>query len=246
MDSRFFAPHEFQRRTRFDLNAFAGFFGTSLCEKPTVKPAHPEVPRRAVLETTELLEQILLAMDARDTIVSVRVCRRWLECARALPSMPQHLFFEFKGLSARNMLCHAHPETFSTGGWGSSLDSDITRLDTFSLTGIAEHGEDLALEDKFVLTPVRLCTLLRLVKAELPLTRRLADTPDNIPQELVELICSPNKINSWGGMLLTEPACTRATVVVGFAHKVSERRLPPGSNWLMAGISLLVRSWRKS
>lgn len=72
-----------------------------------------------------------------------------------------------------------------------------------------------------MLTPVRLCPLLHLVKAELPLTRRLADTPDNILQEHVELICSPNKIKSWGGMLLTEPPCTRATVVVGFAHEVS-------------------------
>ena len=134
MDSRFFASHEFQRRTQFDPNAFAAFFGISLCEKQTVKPAHPEVPRRAVLETTELLEQILLAMDARDTMVSVRVCRRWLECARALPSMPQHLFFEFKGLSVRNVLWQAHPETFRTRGWGSSLDSDITRLDTLSRT----------------------------------------------------------------------------------------------------------------
>lgn len=151
-----FAPHEFQRRTRFDPNAFAGFFGTSLCEKPTVEPAHPEVPRRAVMETTGLLEQIVLAIDARDTIGSVRVCRRWLECTRASPSMPQHLFFEFKGLSVRNVLWQAHPETFKTGGWGSSLDSDITRLDTFSRTRIAEYDEDLALEDKFVLTPVRL------------------------------------------------------------------------------------------
>jgi len=56
------------------------------------KSARTQAARRAVSETTELLEAILLSLPPRDTIVCMRVCKRWNECVHASPSMPRHLF----------------------------------------------------------------------------------------------------------------------------------------------------------
>lgn len=179
--------------------------------------ATTEAAGRAILETTELLEQVLLALEPSDAFLSMRVCRRWLDCVSASPAMPYHLFRYSEGLHVQNILWQGHPDRFKTGVWGRFFSTTFTQMHAFSNTGISSLDLDLPRQNKDILMPVRLCPRVSLVNSLFSATERLSQHA----REHVGLVCSLDKVKHLASMLPTDPPCVLAKIIASFRQIAS-------------------------
>jgi len=68
------------------------------------KERRTEAVRRAVFDTTELLEYMLLCLPPRDAIVCMQICKQWNECIRQSRAMAKHLMLLPSGLEVQQVL----------------------------------------------------------------------------------------------------------------------------------------------
>lgn len=185
-----------------------------------------DVAMRAVLETTELLEMILLRLPPRDAIVSMRVCRRWNQCIHASPSMPQHLFLQPSGANVRQILWQAgeHAPDYFNYDWDETPPrafipaSAILKPAATFTTFVPPYKRNFE-TGVIKLTPVRLCPLLNLDLGHQPTTLRLGETEI----EGADLVAHPDRLGSWASMLLTDPPCVQVEVITNLRHSEHPR-----------------------
>lgn len=164
--------------------------------------------RCAVLETTELLEMVLLALPPRDTIVSMRVCKAWNKCIHHSPSMAQHLFLQSKGLRIRQLLWRHHDTT--TGRCSKHSVATLDLAETYSDKVVRSVPGQANLVTA-LLTPARLCPLMAIHYAQ-PARVRMS----GIPEERIRL--ARKKPGMWEFMLLCDPPCESAEVIASLRH----------------------------
>jgi len=172
-----------------------------------------------VFATTELLERILLCLPPRDMIVAMRVSKAWNACVHSSPSAITHLFIRHSGLTVPQMIWRAGQRDIG------QVDNDGDDEGMFATIGLAPEDTstidqpptDSFLDGKnstILLTPVRVCPLLRLISSDEPAKKRLRD-------RVTEYFCFDalfRPIDRWKAMLLTDPPCTKARVSVHFQH----------------------------
>lgn len=167
--------------------------------------------RQAVFNTTELLEQILLSLPPRDTIVSMRVCKRWYECVHASPTMPQHLFLRSEGLYVRQVVWQRESPYIGLAKF--DFARTMARLASLS-DEVKNDMPDIKLRDceGTLLTPVRLCPLLYLeYPNEPPIRRFWSRLQEDTRQAYMN-------VGPWEAMLLCDPPCIEVEALVTSRH----------------------------
>lgn len=186
------------------------------------KIARTHAAMRAVLETTELLELILLSLPIRDTIVGTRVCRRWNQCVHSSPAMPQHLFLRPSGMGIRQVFYdrsyHLLDMSLADIISGEPMVAGLWSAPTTSTQVVLDMSSDDA--DEVLLTPVRLCPLLELCNSHQPTVERLVG---GVETEQAKLVTSPGRIGPWTSMLITDPPSVAVTVDVKLRHSEFEQ-----------------------
>jgi len=140
---------------------------------------------QAVVGTTELLEQILLFLPARDTVICMRVFKRWSECVHASPAMPKHLFLRPSGLLVQQFNRQR--------GIEGILHPPRRLAATFSASVDPTQGQIIGAQQETTMTPIRLCPLLHPPALGQPLSSH--STPETVKfhDNSAYLITSPRQ-----------------------------------------------------
>jgi len=164
----------------------------------------------AVLGTTELLEMILLRLPPRDIIVSMRVCKPRNDCVHASPTIAQRLFIRPSGMQVRLVDFPAWTEDDNIAASYATFAPTATWSDKAFPPDSSDESEPLE-----PYTPVRLCPLLHLDRAEMSMSTRLFASAD--ASDCASPIV-PHRIGPWSAMFLTEPPCVMAIMYVELQH----------------------------
>ncbi len=188
-------------------------------------------PRDAVLETVELLENILVQLPAQDILTAQRACRTFRDVVYQSRSIKRKLFF----------LADTFREPWTIDRSVAFEHYDVQKADSHAsrncagstvTPGSALHHQT---KDELLLVPVELSPVLARVEGEwyCPRGYNGPSSERSLTESTECTIVKPlrgvlNSRVSWHRMYLCDPPCTRAYVSITFGTSNSGRSRPGG------------------